>query len=69
MDKKRGCSPCNVLGRDAERVDVCALGRDAELEAAVRLDPAGQLLHRRPGHPAAQAHRLRGNEWKTTFTT
>ena len=47
-----------MLRRDAECVNVCALGRDAELEAAVRLDPARHLLRRRPRHPAAQADRL-----------
>ena len=48
-----------MLRRDAEGVNVRSLGRDAELEAAVRLDPAGQLLRRRPRHAPAQADGLK----------
>ena len=57
-------APCNVLRRDAQCVYVCPLGRDAELEAAVRLDPARQLLRRRPRHSPAQADRLRDKRYR-----
>ena len=51
-----------MLRGDAEGVDVGALGRDPELEAAVRLDPPGEVLRRGPRHPAPQADRLRGED-------
>ena len=57
-----------MLRGDAEGVDVGALGRDPELEAAVRLDPPGEVLRRGPRHPAPQADRLRGNKYYYSFT-
>ena len=47
-----------MLRGDAESVNVGALGRDPELEAAVRLDPPREVLRRGPRHPAPEADRL-----------